>query len=289
MAILNLRTKRNLEKYAFSYPVMKNMALRWVNSKNGLMFSDYGDHSFVYDPSEFIGRTLFEKGVFQRRNIEIVIEKCLSSGAMGDGGVFVEIGANIGTHTVYANLTHRFDRIIAVEPDPVNLTALRANIRLNGFEDRATVVPVGISDQKGELILRRNSLHSGMSTLEPPLPGVVAPEQLGEVAIEVLTGDEMLEKQGVAPTDVALIWMDVEGHEPKALRGMAETLAALPPLFFEFTPSRMTPEEMDWIETEVLDKYSKLYCFTDKLTELDAAGRRDIRTIPDKLDILALK
>lgn len=46
---------------------------------------------------------------------------------------------------------------------------------------------------------------------------------------------------------------------------------------------------MDWIEAEILDKYSSVYFIIDELRELAPEARRKIRTIPDKIDILAVK
>lgn len=286
MAAKNLKSR--VEAGLFGTRLLQNMAMRWIRSRNALLYSDFGDHGFVYDPSEFIGRTIFETGVFQRRNVEIVLEKCLQSGARANG-VFLEIGANIGTQTVYANLTHRFSRIIAVEPDPVNLRALHANIRLNGFDDRASVIACGISDREGELILRRNRLHSGMSTVEEPRPGAVQPDVDGEFVIPIVTADALLDRQGVDPAQITLIWRDIEGHEPKALRGMSRILGARPPLFFEYAPHRMSEDELDFIDTQVLAGYGQVFSFAnDQLRELDAERRRDIRKLTAKIDILAI-
>jgi hypothetical protein len=84
--------------------------------------------------------------------------------------------------------------------------------------------------------------------------------------------------------------MDVEGHEPKALAGMAAILGAAPPLFFEYSPGRMTAAEMDWIETEVLGRYGRLFEHRDG-GGLAAIGRGDLarlRATAGKIDILAL-
>ncbi len=52
-----------------------------------------------------------------------------------EGGCLLEIGANIGTHTVYFAVTGRFGRIVSVEPDPRNLSFLRKNVALNGITE----------------------------------------------------------------------------------------------------------------------------------------------------------
>ena len=288
MAVIPQDLKRKFEAAIFGRKRVQNMAFRWINENNARVFSDYGDHRFIYDPSEFIGRRLFETGVFQRSNVETVFECCRSHGLLEPGGVFLEIGANIGTQTVYASLSHQFDRIVAVEPDPVNLVAIRANVAVNELRDYTTIIPAGLSDGPGSMTLRRNVFHSGMSTVEPPVEGAQVPDTEGEFEISMMTCDALLEAEKIAPEDVRLVWMDVEGHEPKALRGMSTLLEAKTPVFFEYSPRRMSEEEMDWIDAQVLDTYGTVYSFTDRLAKLDTDSRSTIRATPDKLDILAL-
>jgi FkbM family methyltransferase len=264
------------------------MALRWIKSQDKLIFSNFQDHAFVYDPSEYIGRTLFETGVFQRKNVEMVLDQCFKNKTNDQVGLFLEVGANIGTQSIYASMSKKFTKFILVEPDPINLRALQANIILNKLDDCTVIVPYAISDTEGEAVLRRNSHHSGMSTIEPPLPEAIQPDHGGEFVIPTVTGDSLLSQTGVDPSEIALVWMDVEGHEPKALRGMKRIIEEKPPIFFEYSPSRMTDEEMDWIDNNIIERYSSAFKFLDKLERLNDVERRKIRSIPGKIDILVL-
>lgn len=51
------------------------------------------------------------------------------------GGVFVDIGAGYGNHTVYFAVECKADHVVAVEPYPGNFAVLEANVRQNGLGD----------------------------------------------------------------------------------------------------------------------------------------------------------
>ena len=52
------------------------------------------------------------------------------------GRSFVDVGANIGTTTIPALLSHGFETAVAIEPEPENVRVLRMNVLLNDLEDR---------------------------------------------------------------------------------------------------------------------------------------------------------
>ena len=61
-----------------------------------------------------------------------------------EASVFWDIGACVGTYTVYAGITKNA-RVIAVEPSVFNLEWLAKNINSNGLTGNVTVVPLAIS------------------------------------------------------------------------------------------------------------------------------------------------
>lgn len=251
-----------------------NVVFRHFAAKGIRFHSNTGDTSFIYDPSEFIGRQIYETGAFQRSEIENVAK--IASNEDSDRSVMLEIGANIGTTTVYAAKTGLFDKIIAIEADPKNFDLLVANIRVNGLTD--TVIPIccGASDKSGSMMLQRNTLHSGMSSIEP-VEGVFHTDATGSSEeIPVRKADDILAELGISPEDIALIWMDVEGHEPKALAGMEKILSTTPPLYFEFTPARYSENEVLWIEKEILGQYNSTRVYSNEWRDLPEEGVRKL-------------
>ena len=240
------------------------------------LYRDFGDHRLVFDPSETIGKHLVRYHEFEREKItEIVLRTADMRGA---GGVFVELGANIGTQFVYAGLAHAFERMIAVEPDPANLDYLRANIALNGMGDRAEVAPVAVSDLPGTATLRRHARNSGAATLREG-------GGTGEtVDVPMLTTDALLAERRIAPAEIALIWMDVEGLEARVLAGMNGTLAAAPPLFMEYTPGWNDADQKAVIEQALFGTYTHVEVHGERNLSIDLAG---FRALTDQVDLFA--
>ena len=127
-------------------------------------------------------------------------------------GVFVDVGAYSGIYTVLACLANPGLQAVACEPNPVKLAQLRSNVRLNGLEDRVTIVGRALSSASGRARLTIPADDS-RATLLPADAGTT-------VEVEVTTGDELL---GGRPVD--LIKIDVEGLEPQVLAGLAGVLA----------------------------------------------------------------
>ncbi|MFA6288647.1 MAG: FkbM family methyltransferase [Opitutaceae bacterium] len=121
-------------------------------------------------------------------------------------GVFLDIGANIGYYSLSAARLG-FARIVSIEPNPRLIPRLRFNASTNNLDERLRLVPVGVSDQPGELFLHSpGDMGSGTIT-------TTAAE--GDVAVKVETLANILADAGVERVDAFKI--DVEGHEDKAL------------------------------------------------------------------------
>jgi FkbM family methyltransferase len=132
------------------------------------------------------------------------------------GGVALDVGANIGNHALWFAAVMGL-RTVAFEPVETNLAVLRRLVALNGLEDAITIVPLAISDAPGTLWL---------DAPDPENPGTfrAAAEGSGEAA-EALPLDDALDRLGLAAADVALVKVDVEGHEEKVLAGARRLLA----------------------------------------------------------------
>jgi FkbM family methyltransferase len=140
-------------------------------------------------------------------------------------GVFVDLGANIGTTTIPA--LRYFERVLAVEAEPRNATLLRTNVALNGVEDRVTVREIACSSGRGEVAFRLSAAKHGHHAVKSAKPG----SQM--LSVPSVSLDELLAEEGLSAGDVGLVWLDLEGHEPHALRGATSILDASIPLVVE--------------------------------------------------------
>jgi FkbM family methyltransferase len=145
--------------------------------------------------------------------------------------VFVDIGANIGIHTLQAaRAVGATGMVYSFEPDPKTFGILQQNVRANGFH-RVELYPLAVLDRKGELPLYR---VEGLSTWNNIFGGKDA---ASSVLVESAALDEAL--QHVPRIDV--IKIDAEGAEPAILRGMEKILARNPGvrLLLEYAPQHL--------------------------------------------------
>jgi FkbM family methyltransferase len=75
--------------------------------------------------------------------------------------VFWDIGANIGLYAIYAAKRHPELGVFAFEPSVLNTEWLVRNIALNEVEDRICIVPVPLSDKRGENTFRLSRFEHG--------------------------------------------------------------------------------------------------------------------------------
>lgn len=131
-------------------------------------------------------------------------------------GVFVDIGANAGNHSIFAALHLKPNQIIPVEPNPVAYSTLLTDIILNKVSHLFDLrfLGVGAADKR----------NGGYAMSEPEKNLGAAKMLPGEGDIEVMSGDEMLE--GVKPD---LIKIDVEGMELEVLKGLSKTITTHKP------------------------------------------------------------
>jgi FkbM family methyltransferase len=159
------------------------------------------------------------------------------------GTVVVDVGANVGLHTVpLADRLGRGGRVIAFEPDPDNYRILLSNIEANGLTNvtpyklalsavAGTALLFQSQENRGGLSLSRNNVDEGHASGE-------------SVSIEAKTGDSILLD---LKTSISLIKMDVEGAEPLVFEGMKETLDRnrSARILFEFWPRYVSSFHID--------------------------------------------
>lgn len=124
-------------------------------------------------------------------------------------GIFADIGASTGWFSVFFASLGR--EVVAFEPNPLPAARLMANAALNGVS--VELHGAAVSDRVGEAVLHHNphlALTSGAS-LEPD----VRPQaNIGRLTVPTVTVDS-----AIGSRKVALMKVDVEGHELAVLHG----------------------------------------------------------------------
>lgn len=157
-----------------------------------------------------------------------------------DKNIYIDIGAWIGPFVLYN--ASSYDKVIAIEPDPVAIKRLQENISLNNF-DNITLIKKGLSNKNGKSIFGGNGpLGNSMSTL------LVGDEDFLEnndyykdkdsknhtekVEIETITIESLIQEQNIDPKNISMIKMDIEGGEKFVVPHIKEFLKKYKPVFF---------------------------------------------------------
>ena len=131
----------------------------------------------------------------------------------------LDVGANIGNHSVYFAHCFAADLVVPVEPNPVVTPLLRANLALNWHPSfDLSQIGTGFSDRPGLGVSNTKSLFNlGGATLQESDNG----------RIPIVTGDAALPEH-----TFDLIKIDVEGMEFAVINGMSQILKRSEALVF---------------------------------------------------------
>lgn len=145
-----------------------------------------------YPTDEIVIREIWEENVYE-----------VADWRYNLGGVVIDIGANIGSFSIYS--AYKGAEVYAVEPEPHNLEALKNNIALNNMQDKIHVLPYGISDHKGTGVISDDG--GGSSIIDTCIGS----------EIELMSFDTMFDLYNLEEVDILKI--DVEGAEVEIILG----------------------------------------------------------------------
>lgn len=162
------------------------------------------------DVSEWEGGNLYFGRTYEPVESEIVRRLAYP------GATIIDVGANIGVHAIPASrAVGATGRVYAFEPVPGTFELLRRNVELNGAGN-VVLEPSAVGDSVGTIEIAANR-ESGLSSIGRTGRGTV----IGTLSVPCVTLDAYAARHDLAP--VALLKVDVEGHEGHVLRG-ARTL-----------------------------------------------------------------
>ena len=169
------------------------------------------------------------------------------------GGVFVDVGANVGTFAlVMARQVGPSGKVIAIEPHPVTHSRLAFNNAASRYT-QVKLVAAAAGPADGELMIETDGDNLGASHVVSGMPSA------GAIKVPSLRLARILRDAGVASVDALKI--DIEGFEDRAL---------IP--FFKEAPQSLWPRAVviehlsreEWQQDCVADMLARGYVETGK-------------------------
>lgn len=161
-------------------------------------------------------------------------------------GVFLDIGANIGTTSIYVKkIVNPKLRVIGIECGKENYNLFRINCILNNSED-IVIEEIGFSNYSGIGKYKYSETDPGGSCIHITNEGK---NQRDLDDVSLITLDEYIKNKNINSRDIGYIWMDTEGHESEIIEGAMNTLSGSKiPLMQEFNYE-------DYIKKGLFDSY----------------------------------
>jgi FkbM family methyltransferase len=189
----------------------------------------------------------FGNAIVQSRQYEEHVRKAVRE-HLREGGVFVDIGANVGVMALLAGtVVGPTGRVIAVEPEPENLQMLYRGILINKLTN-VEVWPFAASNSRSVFAL------GGLSNGHIEAAERSTALEAGAKLVQSIALDDLL---GELPR-LDCVKIDIEGHEPAATEGFWTNISKhRPTLIVEWNPRTLKRAGED--ETAYAAKLLTLY------------------------------
>jgi len=251
-------------------PVFKN--LRSSNNADFNFNADFYGLDYLGNLNNNIDYNIYFYGAFEKPLLHFMSDAMQSFTAGNKTGVFVDVGANVGQHSLY--MSRCSAQVYAFEPyEPVR-DRLVAQISHNSIEN-IQIHPLGLSNENTSLpFFAPTGNNAGIGSFDASSVEK-GNKQIGE--LELVRGDDFFNTANLEKID--LIKIDVEGFEKPALEGLHKTLHKYRPLIVcEITYGKgLSIQSRDEI-LQLLPKNYTLLTFNKRKVNGSKARRRDAKT-----------
>lgn len=170
----------------------------------------------------FLDWNVYYYGAYAREELRLIADFLDQK----TNSVFLDVGANIGHHTLFA--AQHAQQVLAFEPFDQVANKLVSKVKINKITNvKLFSFALGEKNEMLEYV-KPSSHNTGTGSFSDGAPG----QAVARLPIRI--GDEVLVEIGV--DQVHFIKIDTEGFEPMVLRGLRRTLERCRPIvFFEWT------------------------------------------------------
>lgn len=190
-----------------------------------------GEYGFIQGSitDNVVFRTYARTGFWAKRTNTLVSE------FLSDGGLYLDIGGNIGLTTIPIAKNADVECVV-FEPEPTNFRHLSANITANCGNGNVTTHNLALFDRETSICFEVSPTNSGDNRIRMTGEGGTYGEENWQT-IEVQTA--RLDDLGIMPREPMAAKIDTQGAEPFIVAGGSKTLAQAGLLAIEFWPYGM--------------------------------------------------
>jgi FkbM family methyltransferase len=183
---------------------------RWFVKRlpNSQVHLRMNDSTLAVSIDDFIGSRIIFDGGYENRTLE------RAQSLMRDGGLFIDVGSNFGLYSILLSANERV-RVIAIEPDEYNFLQLKVNT-LNNGRSNIILCNTALSNREAVLPFELPCIGNLGSVRIAPRNGRTANSNI--VYRSATTFHHLAGALNV--DEIALMKIDVEGHELAVLQGI---------------------------------------------------------------------
>ena len=173
----------------------------------------------------------------------------------------IELGANVGMHTLYLSKLAKYGKVFAFEPNSTICERLNANLILNNCKN-VKVIQKGAYSYTGKKDFHSFSknLYSGnYSFKKEALESLNLKENINTKKVDVIKIDDFVIENKISPN---FIKIDIEGSEFECFQGMLKTIN-------NFKPIIIFESNLEFLNKEKLLELDKILSKTYNLHLLD--------------------
>jgi FkbM family methyltransferase len=197
---------------AFEHPC-KVRLVRWLARRlaAGRIIIKYAAGTVVaVDPQDYVGWAIFKTGTYEPQTLALALRLMAA-----EPGLFIDVGAHFGWFTCAVASIHGA-KVLSIEPDAENCTALRVNVARNKFQN-VTVCNAAVGPDAALLALsKRSAANSGTVAVAAD---ATAPSGQ-QTWVAAVTLDTVLNELMRPAARPVVLKIDVEGFESAVLAGL---------------------------------------------------------------------
>ena len=234
---LLVENNRQLQRLELDLEFLRTRQATYVG--NGVALTHLADGSPIFVNADDSGPpfNILNGGRYEEEHLDVLLS------FMRDDTVFLDIGANVGVHTVrVARRLGARGHVHAIEPHPLLSDLLDRNVYVNDLRKRVTAHRFAASDRNAPGRLQYPVGHLGGGGFVPhdaAKPGFTYIETEMK-RLDLVLGPEF---------SCDLVKIDVEGHELEVLEGMRGIIARSPQIVILFEKLVIEAGTEAWLES----------------------------------------